>query len=135
MGYIYKWHYKNRIEHSLEENIVSCISLAFNCRILLLKQSSHFPIIMLVQDKYELTEVSSCQTQKTKERDNILSERFSCCLILLSAPVQTLTFFNEEMVCKNCRNEKWDIYSISCSTVSMPLQVSWKALKSKTFLT
>lgn len=47
---------------------------------------------MLVQDKYELTEVSSCQTQKTKERDNILSERFSCCLILLSAPVQTLTF-------------------------------------------
>lgn len=52
---------------------------------------------MLVQDKYELTEVSSCQTQKKKkkkpkERDNVLSERFSCCLILLSAPVQTLTF-------------------------------------------
>lgn len=29
-----------------------------------------------------------------------MSQRFSCCLILLSAPVQTLTFFNEEMVRK-----------------------------------
>jgi len=57
---------------------------------------------MLAQDKYELTEVSSCQSQKQK-RDNVLSQRFSWCLILLPASVQTVTFFNEEMVRKDAK--------------------------------
>lgn len=61
---------------------------------------------MLAQDKYELTEVSSCQTQKQKKETMSCHREFSCCLILLSAPVQTLTFFNEEMVRKAAKNEK-----------------------------